>query len=177
VKNTIPLFMAAALLTGCATHQPEVATYIDPITHARTDLMAENMLQSPEPIREIVWLNASRVFTTAKEFQYYLEVDYMARAETGYLEIPPGETLVILADGKELKFNGSGSLNARRKTGDEVSERAIYLATGDQLRTIATADQVKVSILGRNGMVQRTFTPENFDRFRQFVQRYVNTAG
>ena len=173
VKKINCLVLAASLLAGCATKTPQVATYIDPYTQARTDLMAENMLESPQPIREIVWLNASRVFRNARDYQYYLEVDYMARAETGYLEIPPGETLIILADGQELKFSGTGSLNNRKEKKDEVSERAIYVASGSQLRTIANAENVKVSILGRNGMVQRTFTPANFDRFRQFVQHYV----
>ena len=170
------VLLAAALMAGCATHPPEVMTYVDPISRARTDLMAENMLEGPEPVREVVWLNASRMFSNAKDFQYYLEVDYMARAETGFLEIQSGETLVIIADGQELKFNGSGSANARKERKDEVSERAIYVATGEQLRTIASAENVKVSILGRNGMVQRTFKPANSDRFRQFVQRYVTTG-
>jgi hypothetical protein len=138
--------------------------------------MGENMLQSPEPIREIVWLNASRMFKNARQYQYYLEVDYMARRETGFLEIPPGETLVIAADGQELKFSGSGSLNSRKELAEEVTERAIYLASGEQLRAIANAENVQVSIRGRSGMVQRTFTPENAERFRQFVAKYV-TAG
>jgi hypothetical protein len=173
VKKINSLWLAATLLAGCATHNPDVATYVDPYTRARTDLMAENMLEGPEPVREVIWLNASRVFKNARDFQYYLEVDYMARAETGHLEVPPGETLVILADGEELKFNGSGSLNARKRDAQEVSERAIYPATGDQLQAIANAESVKVSLLGRNGMVQRTFTPANTQRFRQFVERFV----
>ena len=40
----------------------------------------------------------------------------MARAETGFLEIPPRLT-VIIADGQEFKFNGSGSINARKSKG------------------------------------------------------------
>jgi hypothetical protein len=176
VKKIYCFVVATGLLAGCASQPPPVATYIDPATHARTDLMAENMLESPEPIREVVWLNASRMFRNSRDYQYYLEVDYMARAETGYLEIPPGETLVILADGQELKFTGSGSLNSRKERKEEVSERAIYQATGAQLRAIATAEKVKVSILGRKGMVQRTFTPANFERFRQFVQHFVTSA-
>src|ERR1051326_7846131 len=99
----------------------------------------------------------------------------MGRAETGFLDIPSGETLVILADGLELKFSGSGSINSKKEHKDEVTERAIYVATGPQLRAIATADNVKVSILGRNGLVQRTFAPANFERFREFVQRYVTS--
>ncbi len=176
MKKLSCLLLAAGLLAGCASNPRPVATYVDPVTRARTDLMAENMLESPEPIREIVWLNASRMFKNAKDYQYYLEVDYMARAETGFLEIPPGETLVIIADGQELKFTGSGSLNSRKTQSDQVSERAIYVANGQQLRAIATAESVKVSILGRNGMVQRTFTPANTDRFRQFVKHYVTSA-
>jgi hypothetical protein len=167
------LLFLVGLLAGCATKVPSVITYYDPYTHARTDLTAENMLESPEPIREIVWLNASRIFSNNREFQYYLEVDYMARAETGFLEIPSGETLVIDADGEKIKFSGSGSANSRKERKDEVTERAIYLATGQQLRAIASATSVKVNILGRNGMVQRDFTPANFEKFRTFVQRYV----
>jgi hypothetical protein len=165
--------LTASLLAGCATKGPQVVTYIDPYTHARTDLMAENMLEGPEPVREVVWLNASRMFSNSREYRYYLEVDYLARAESGFLEIPDGETLVILADGQELKFTGSGSVNNRKERKDEVSERAIYVANAQQLRAIASAENVKVSILGRNGMVQRTFTPANSERFRQFVQHYV----
>jgi hypothetical protein len=172
-KTIYILLCAAGLLAGCASQRPAVLTHIDPYTRARTDLMAENMLESPEPVREVVWLNASRMFRNQRDYQYYLELDYMARAETGFLEIPPGETLVIIAGDKELRFSGSGSLNSRREQKTEVSERAIYPATGDQLRTIAGAESVKVNILGRNGMVQRTFNAENADRFRQFVQHYV----
>ncbi|MHC1766059.1 MAG: hypothetical protein AB9869_17455 [Verrucomicrobiia bacterium] len=173
MKINCLLGLVAILLAGCATQRPSVTTYIDPVTRARTDLMSENMLETPEPIREIVWLNASRMFRTARNYQYYLEVDYMARRETGFLEIPPGETLVIVADGQELKFTGSGSLNNRKELKEEVTERAIYPASGEQLRTIAIAEKVEVSIRGRSGMVQRTFTPENTQRFRQFVGKYV----
>lgn len=176
VKKICCFLFATTLLVGCVTKRPQVASYVDPFTRARTDIMAENVLEGPEPVREVVWLNASRIYRSARDHRYYLEVDYLARAETGYLEIPPGETLVILADGEELKFTGSGSLNARKQHDNEVSERAIYLATGHQLRTIANAEHVRISILGRNGMVQRTFTPANTDRFRQFVRHYVTEA-
>lgn len=170
----IGVVLAASFLAGCVTNKPEVGTYIDPFTRARTDLMAENMLDSPEPIREVVWLNASRLVQSGRDHRYYLEVDYIARAESGFLDIPPGETLVILADDQELKFTGTGSLNSKREQKGEVHERAIYLAAPEQLRAIAAAETVKVSVLGRNGMVQRTFNQMNHNRFDQFVQRYVS---
>jgi hypothetical protein len=173
VKKISLLLLSAGLLTGCATRSPDVLTYYDPHTKARTDLISENMLETEGPPREIIWLNASRVFYNPKKFQYYLELDYLAHARTGLLEIPPGESLVILADGQESRFRGSGSANARRERRDEVSERAIYAATGEQLRTIAGAQDVKVSVVGRNGIVQREFRPLNFEKFRQFVTEFV----
>jgi hypothetical protein len=176
VKKINILLLLSMVLAGCATKGPNVVTYYDPYTHSRPDVTAENMLQSPPPVREIVWLNASRVFSNARDFKYYLEVDYLALSEAGYLEIPSGETLVILADGDELKLSGSGSSNSRKERKGEVNERAIYTVTAQQLRSIASSATVKVSILGRNGIVQREFTPENFERFRQFVQRYVSAG-
>ncbi len=177
MKTINLLALAGALAVGgCATKAPQVTTYYDPYTHSRTDLTSENILESPGPVREVVSLDASRVFLNPADFQYYLEVEYLARAESGYLDIQPGETLVILADGQELKFSGSGSINTRKESKGEVRERAIYVATGQQLRTIAGAQTVKVSILGRNGIVQREFAPANFDKFRDFVQHYVTTS-
>lgn len=175
-KIQLALLATSLWLTGCATKAPSIATYYDPYSHSRTDLTAQNMLESPEPVREIIYLDASRVFLNARDFQYYLEVEYLARTETGFLDIPPGETLVILADGQELKFSGSGSLNSRKERKDEVTERAIYPVGGQQLRTIAAAQSVKVSVLGRNGIVQRDFNAANFQKFRDFVQHYVTTG-
>jgi hypothetical protein len=83
---------------------------------------------------------------------------------------------VIDADGEKLKFSGSGSANSRKEQKDEVTERAIYVATGQQLRTIANSSSIKVNILGRNGMVQRDFTPANFEKFRAFIQRFVTSS-
>jgi hypothetical protein len=167
------LFLAVAgLFAGCATKAPDVMTYHDPYSRTRTDFITENMLETAGPPREIVWLNASRV-SNSKDYRHYLEVEYLALPETGLLDIQPGESLVVLADGQELKFHSSGSLNARREQKGEVRERAIYAATGQQLRAIANAKTVKVSITGKNGIVQREFTPANFEKFRNSVTNYV----
>jgi hypothetical protein len=173
MKRIHLLLLSAGLLAGCATKSPDVVTYYDPHTRARTDLISENMLETDGPPREIIWLNASRVFYNPQKYHYFLELDYLALAEKGLIEIQAGESLVILADGQELRFRGSGSANSRRERKGEVSERAIYSATGEQLRTIAGAREVRVSVIGRNGIVQREFKPLNFEKFRQFVTEYV----
>ena len=170
-------FLAAILLaiTGCRTSPPDVTTNFDPISGQRTDLMSENMLETPQnPPREVVWLNAARVYRDSwnRKPTLYLEVDYMARAETGPLEIPIGTTLVLDVDGREMPFTGNGSFNKRKsKQKGFVNETALYQVSRDQLQAIANAKQVRVRIKGNNGVVQREFAPENFKRFQDFVAR------
>lgn len=173
MKNYLALI--CVLLAGCATEPtPDVTTYVDQGTGLRTDLMGENLLEGKGPTRELVWLNASRVYRNFSDAQYYLEAQYMARDEAGFLEIPSGETLTITLDGQPLKFSGTGSANMRRPYKKElVREVAIYPATRTELQKIALAKDVKVSIRGNNGLIEREFSQENQERFRQFVTRFA----
>jgi len=170
------IFLGAILLilAGCRT-PPDVTTTFDPISGQRTDLMSENMLEtSQNPPREVIWLNAARVYrdTWNRRSELYLEVDYMARAETGYLEIPVGTTLMLTVDGQEMNFTGNGSFNKRKsKQKGFVNETALYRIVQTQLGKIANAKQVKVRVKGNNGIVERDFRPENFQRFQEFLAR------
>ena len=174
VKPILFVFAAvAALLAGCATHAPDVSSYVDQMTGLRTDLM-ENELDAPGQPREIVWLNASRVFRSQNESDLYLEATYMAMKDRGYLEIPPGKTLTVIADGKPMTFDGTGSANMRKPfKKDFVRETALYPISKMQLQKIANARDVKVQIKGNNGLVEREFKPENFERLRKFVSYYA----
>ena len=174
MKRYLFQFVALLFVAGCATTTPEVSTYIDPVMGNRTDLLSDNELKTPGQPRELVWLNASRMFKSDFESQYYLEVSYMARKEVGYLDILPGETLTIVADGKSMKFDGSGSLNTRKPYKKElVRENAIFPTTKTALQRIASAKEVKVLIKGKNGLIEREFAQDNFDRFRKFVSSFA----
>lgn len=163
----------AALLAGCASPTADVSTYYDQMTGLRTDLM-ENELESPGQLREIVWLNASRVFHDRQNTELYLEASYMAMKDRGFLEIPPGKTLTVVADGKPIVLDGTGSMNMRKPyKKDLVRETALYPVTKAQLQQIAGAKHVKVQIKGNNGLVEREFKAENFERFRKFVSYYA----
>ncbi len=172
----LPLILLG-LLAGCATAPlPDVATHVDRYTGFRTDLIPENLIESKGSPRELLWLNASRVFKNQTEFDYYLEVRYMATEETGYLNISAGPSLVILADGKPLTFKGSGSLNTRKTKKGLVTEDAIYLAGPSELKAIAAAKEITVKVVGRNGLVERVFAPENSQRFQKFVLYFVDAG-
>lgn len=168
----------AGLLAGCATsNTPDIVTHYDQFTGFRTDMIPENLLDDPNNNRDMVWLNASRIFKDFKNFDYYLEVHYKARAEAGLLDITPGPSLVVIADGKEMKFRGSGSLNTRKHRGDIISEDALYEVSPNELRAIANAQAVKVKVTGRNGIAERDFAPINFQKFKKFVTQDVDAGG
>jgi hypothetical protein len=167
------LLLAVALLNGCVTRSPDVATYYHPGDGLRTDVITDNPLDTGEPGRELLWLNASRVFKTETRYDYYLEVTYAAKAETGYLDIGPGPTLSIEADGKEMIFIGNGSENLRKNKKGVLNETALYLAQANDLRAIASAKKVSVRVVGRHGIVQRDFGPANSERFKKFVAKFV----
>ena len=175
IKNHLILACGMMLLAGCATRQaPDVTTHIDQTSGLRTDLLGDNLLEGKGPPRELLWLNASRVYRNYSDAQYYLEVQYMAKEDAGYLEIPAGETLTVLIDGQPLKFSGTGGANMRKPYKDQlVREVAIYPATRIQLQKIALGRDVKVQVRGNNGLVEREFAKDNQERFRQFVTRFA----
>lgn len=167
--------LALGLVAGCKTQQPAVQTHYDSFSGLRTDLLSDNILPTPGDPREVVWLNAARVFQNNRDAIYRLEVSYVARDEVGLLEIPAGQTLTLIVDGQPLKFQGIGSSNTRKqfkKSGQPfVSEDALYAATRADLQRIASARQVKVQVRGTKGLIDRDFGPENFQKFREFVTR------
>ena len=155
--------------TGCGT-TPEVTSYVNPVSGRRTDVLAENLLEAPGQSREMIWLNAYRDFQDQYRFKYYLEVIYGAREEAGALDIGPGRSLTITADGNEMNFVGLGSLSKEEEKG-AVFETARYEATADDIYRISRARQVSVRVVGRNGIVVRDFSAENFDKFRKFADQ------
>ena len=163
------VFALVFIASGCGT-TPEVTSYVNPITGRRTDVLAENLLEAPGQSREMLWLNAYRDFSDQYRFKYYLEVIYGAREEAGYLDISPGRSLTIVADGNEMNFAGLGSLSKDEEKG-ALFESARYEATADDIYRISRARQVTVRLTGRNGIVERQFSGENFDKFRKFADQ------
>jgi len=158
------------VFSGCQTAKEDVASYTNPLTARRTDVLGQNLLETKEPGREMIWLNAYRDFLNLYEYRYYLELIYGANEQVGYLDIGPGRSLTIVADGKEMNFTSLGSLE-KEKEGAAVFERVRYDATTDDLNRIANAKQVGVRVVGQNGIVIRQFGPENFDKFRKFMEQ------
>jgi len=172
LKNTLWLLGAGAMLAGCV-QTPDVTSYVDPLTNQRTELLSENelVLKGVEHPREIIWLNASRTPVSRAKYNLYLEVKYGAAKEVGPLEIYPGASLTVIADGKELKFKGLGSMGEYPVKGGILYENARYEVQLADIETIANAKKVTVLLRGKNLLIEREFGPENFERFKQFLAR------
>lgn len=161
-------------LTACVTPETRVTSYQDSFSGS-TDMLVDNELPSPSQPREVVWLDAYRILKGAQR-AYYLQVRYLATAEVGFVDIEPGQSLTILADGETIKFySASGSMNSREliRGMKFAEEKALYEANREQLQKIAKAKKVKVQIKGAKGLIEREFGPKNYDDFRAFVTRFA----
>lgn len=159
--------VSGLFVSGCGTTQ-EVTSYTNPASGRRTDILTDNLLDAPGETREMLWLNAYRDFSDRNHFKYYLEAVYGARKEAGYLNINPGRTLTITADGQEMSFAGLGSLNPYEEKG-ALFETARYEATADDIYRISRAKKVSVRLVGQKGVIVREFAAENSQKFRKFA--------
>src|SRR5262245_6305651 len=121
LKQVLSLGLLWIFCAGCATEQPpDLATHVDQFSGLRTDLLSDNLLDTGDQPRELVWLNASRVFESDRKYIFYLEVTYMAREEVGLLDINPGQSLTLVIDGETIPVSGNGSLGPGKKSKDNL---------------------------------------------------------
>lgn len=174
MKQLSSLIFAAIVLAGCATKAPDVTTQVNQFTNERTDAMEDVLLQGTgNPPRELIWLSATRYSKEFNRAPIFIGIKYMARAETGALNIDPGQSLTIIADGTSYKLTGSGSLNARTTTtenGQEFAqESAIYEILPWQLVRISQAKKAQVLVKGQRSLVERDLDAEAMNRLRRYV--------
>ena len=176
--NRFVVLLAAliALVAGCKTAPPTTPTYThrDALGGPDLDMTLDNLLESSEDRSYLIWLNAVRIREGLWDSRYYLEVRYEGASDAGFLDIGPGQTLILNVDGKTLSFVGPGSIDSRSKSSrGTFLENAVYEVTADQLREIARAKDVKVQVVGQNRRLHREFSSANIQKFRSFVLTYI----
>jgi hypothetical protein len=173
----LAVLLTAVVLTGCTTsYSPDIQSYRRPFEEGRTDLIVDNLLEAKDQTRDMVWLNALRVFKNADEHQFYLELIYATTTDTGYLDIGTGPSLILTVDGKEMQFSGTGTTNMRRKKGALLNETALYPVSAKDLVVIGNARQIKVRIVGQGRIVEREFSTVNISRFKKFVDQFISAG-
>lgn len=177
MKKVIWISLAAVSIwmAGCETAPPDpVVSRTDEVTGRQSHLITDNIIEDSTQADSLLWLNASELFTYRGVAKYYLEVRFQARPERGLLEIGPGQTLTITADGVPMLMTGPGSAKFRREKYGTVIENAVYGVDMAQVDKIAKAKEVRVKVSGSKGFVERKFGAKNFDNFREF-SRQVHT--
>ena len=167
------MVVLAALLGGCASPAPDFYTDRNEYRGETTDMMVNNPLPSNGTGEGEVSFNATRIGQRNGITLYYFEVR-IDEGSANWIEIEPGEALVLTVDGTELKYDGRGSAGLRKTTRGLHSESAIFLTTASDIRKVADAKAVKLKIIGKAGTIERTFAAENFERFKRFVASYLD---
>jgi hypothetical protein len=174
VRAKICLYcVLAGLLAGCATSNPSLYSYRNDINGELTDMIIDNLLPVDGTPGADVWLNASRITQRNGVVMFFLEVHYASASS--WLNIEAGNSLTLNIDGQEFRYNGIGSSYARKKNRQSLfTEDAIYQVTAADLRRIANARSVSVTIIGSQGAVRRDFGPANLEKFKSFVSTYLD---
>jgi hypothetical protein len=163
--------LAAGLVAGCETAPPaDVVARTDEVTGRQSHLITDNIVEDPAQSDSLLWLNASQLFTYRGVARYYLEVRFQARPERGLIEISPGQSLTVTADGAPIRLSGPGSAKFRKEKYGTVIETAVYSIDLPQLEKIAKAKDVRVRVSGAKGFVERNFAAKNFENFREFTR-------
>ena len=118
----------------------------------------------------MLWLNASQLYTYKGVAKYYLEARFQARPERGLIEINPGQSLTITADGAAIRLTGPGSAKFRKEKYGTVIETAVYSVDLGHLEQMCRAKEVRVRVTGAKGFVERPFAVKNFENFREFTR-------
>jgi hypothetical protein len=177
MKLRVPVTLAAMLcLAGCSSTAPTGSSYThrDSLSGPDMDITLDNLLESAEDRSYLIWLNAVRIREGAWDARYYLEVRYEGASDAGFMEIGPGDNLVLTVDGQTLRFRGPGSGANRQSTNRQTYvENAVFEVKADDLRRISKAKEVKVQINGNRRRLYRDFKEDNFHKFRSFVLTHM----
>jgi hypothetical protein len=174
-KILLTVSLGLLLWAGCAGKSTgDTYTYRGGMTGEDMDMTLDNLLESNEDRSYQIEVNAVRKREGAWDSAYYLDVRYAGASDAGYMDIGPGETLLLTVDGQPLRLRGAGSATSRSVTSaGHFTENAVYPVKAEDLKRIARAQEVKVQVVGQAHSHYRTFQPENLEKFRKFVLMHM----
>ena len=162
---------ALLVLAACAGQAAQTAqTGAPPVR--RVVRMSRNMIGGYRPAIGNMVLNVEKTIE-GKSARFELFARWTGDAR---VDVSPGESLEIEADGELFKFRVLESGIYRDFQCEPrciYDDRAYYPASASQVQTIARAKHVVVRLVGSKRTVEREFNELNFERFREFVQKNV----
>lgn len=168
-KIILLITVLSLFLIGCVgVWQYDIEHYYDEFDGYTTDKMTGNNIHyGSNPI----WLNAQRYIPKSgiRLFDIVIET-----ARFNWLFIEDGNSLTLMLDGEIMRFTGDGSKDYREVREVGIYETAYYRITEDQLRIIANSKEIKLKLVGNNGIVTETCAGKVVENFKKFVNDYVN---
>jgi len=92
-----------------------------------------------------------------------------------FINIDPGESLILIVDGKRYEFQGNGSDQNKNIISIGVIEEKAYYhdLEPDFFRILAYAKEVEVEVHATRNIMNRHFKKNNFTNFKEFYNLYV----
>lgn len=171
MKRLFGLALAVGM-AGCATTPEPAATARAPEAPQAVETPAPaaaaeptNVLEGPPDGMEV------RMNPAFRNGVYALGIVYIGSAADAWCEISPGASLTFLADGERLYLSSTKGSEGSRKPLDNggVAEAAVYTTTAEFLTRLANARSVEVKLEGARRVVERRFSPGNFEALRRFL--------
>lgn len=184
------LLVIILFISGCATPpiKYNIITTKDEFDNCEWKKMAGNILGDKDTHFSndeyntlcYVELNIQR-YMKGNAIKYSLHIKYICSesGKSSWLFITSGESLILLVDAKRIGFTGEGSSGMREvQTAGSivyVIEQAFYRITPEQIKEISYASEIKVKIIGKPYYIERFFTAENLQNFKQFYEEFVKS--
>ena len=132
--------------------------------------MQGNLLSGGNFTGSVIALNIQKFINKENEISYQLVVIYV---HSNWLFIKKNESLILLIDGERIGFSGEGSSTHREVLSTLVREIAYYEITKENLIKLINAKEIKVKIIGDQYYVERYFSEDNFNNFKNFFNQYI----
>jgi hypothetical protein len=151
----------------------EIREHYDPFTQTRTLEMYDNGT-CEERYRggSRVALGFKRIVTSRLDTTFTIELRYR---EDSWLFIDHLQPLTLLLDGQKISLIAI-SKPTREADGYGITERVSYMADRQLLKKIAFGKSCIGRIVGDEFYQDFTFGSWNFERMREFVRAYVDSA-
>ena len=167
----VALFLAAGC--GGVFWPYSVKPFADEFAGTRGVAMRNNEIPGPALENGRLFIDVLRVDRDSLPPQFTLQVRYIA---PDWMFVERGESLVFLADGDRIRLSGDGSAASREVSSAggivTVYEQATYVVEPQALVRIGSANEVRLRLSGRSRTLERTLSPENRARFREFIQQH-----
>lgn len=157
------IFMLAALGSGCG----HLRSREDKFEQVRVDQLTDNAIDASVFERSRVYFNPRRETRLDGKASFYTQVEFYSTSEFG---VVPGESLVVVADGKRYGLTPTNTMVAVKTRRGFTSLN--YEVNPQMLVDLANARQAQLRLRGNPNAIEKTFDRGNKQDLKAFLVKY-----